>query len=79
VAGEQLGRMDIHCRGRADRDLARFASQYEVMNILRLMHVLVAQAFCRWALREIDPLDPDLPRLVLREHELADEARRLHS
>ncbi len=48
------------------------------MNILRLMHVLVAQAFYRWALREMNPLDPDLPRIVLREHELADEARRLH-
>jgi hypothetical protein len=79
VAREQLGRASIHSCIAAGRDLSRFASQYDGMNILRLMHVLVAQAFYRWALREMNPLDPDLPRIVLREHELADEARRLHS
>jgi hypothetical protein len=79
VAREQLGRASIHSCIAPGRDLSRFASQYDVMNILRLMHVLVAQAFYRWALREMNPLDPDLPRIVLREHELADEARRLHS
>lgn len=54
------------------------ASQYEGMNLFRLMHVVVARAFYGWALREIDPLHPDLPRLVLRQQELADQARRLH-
>jgi hypothetical protein len=46
------------------------------MKILRLLHLSVAQAFYGWALREIDPLHPDLPRLVMRRQELADQARR---
>jgi hypothetical protein len=47
------------------------------MNILKLIHVVIAQAFYRWALSEMDPLHPDLPKIVLRRQELADEARRL--
>ena len=49
------------------------------MNIFRLIHVVIAQAFYRWALREMNPLHPDLPQIVLRQQELADEARRLHA
>ena len=30
-----------------------------------------------WALREIDPMHPDLPKLVMRRQELADQARRM--
>lgn len=47
------------------------------MNILELIRIWTAQAFYRWAISEIDPMHPDLPRLVLRQRELADEARRL--
>lgn len=47
------------------------------MNIFRLIHVVIAQAFYRWALSEMNPLHPDLPQIVLRQQELADEARRL--
>ena len=47
------------------------------MNILNLIHVTAAQAFYRWALREIDPLHPDLPRILLRQQALADKERRL--
>lgn len=47
------------------------------MNIFRLIRVVLAQAFYRWALSEMNPLHPDLPRIVLRQQELADEARRL--
>ena len=47
------------------------------MKILNLIHVMVAQAFYKWALAEIDPLHPDAPRIVLRQHELADKARRI--
>jgi hypothetical protein len=32
------------------------------MKILNLVHVMVAQAFYRWAMREINPMHPDLPR-----------------
>ena len=47
------------------------------MKILNLIHVMVAQAFYRWAMREINPLHPDLPRIMLRQKELADKARRM--
>ncbi len=49
----------------------------QAMNILKLVHVVIAQAFYRWALSEMNPLHPDLPQMVLRQQELADEARRL--
>jgi hypothetical protein len=47
------------------------------MKILNLIHVVVAQAFYRWALREINPMHPDLPRIMMRQHELADKARQI--
>jgi hypothetical protein len=47
------------------------------MKILDLIHVTIAQAFYSWALREINPLHPDVPRIMLRQHELADKARRV--
>jgi hypothetical protein len=47
------------------------------MKILNLIHVMVAQAFYKWALREIDPLHPDVPRIMLRRQELEDKARRI--
>jgi hypothetical protein len=48
-----------------------------VMKILNLIHVLVAQAFYSWAMREINPLHPDLPRIMLRKKELDDKAQRI--
>ena len=53
------------------------AAQERAMSIFRLIHVMIAQAFYRWALRKMNPLHPDLPQIVLRQQELADEARRL--
>lgn len=47
------------------------------MKILNLIHVMVAQAFYSWAMREINPLHPDLPRIMLRKKELDDKARRI--
>jgi hypothetical protein len=47
------------------------------MKILNLIHVMVAQAFYSWALREINPLHPDVPRIMLRRMELADKASRV--
>lgn len=47
------------------------------MKILNLIHVMVAQAFYSWAMREINPLHPDLPRIMLRQKELADKADRI--
>jgi hypothetical protein len=47
------------------------------MKILDLIHVTFAQAFYSWALREINPLHPDVPRIMLRRRELAEKARRI--
>lgn len=49
------------------------------MKILNLIHVMVAQAFYNWALREINPLHPDVPRIMRRRMELADKASRVFS
>lgn len=47
------------------------------MKILHLIHVMLAQAFYSWAMREINPLHPDLPRILLRQKELDDKAQRM--
>jgi hypothetical protein len=49
------------------------------MKILNLIHVMVAQAFYNWAAREINPLHPDLPRIMARQMELSDKAHRVFS
>lgn len=47
------------------------------MKIINFIHVVFAQAFYRWAIREINPMHPDLPGIVLRERELAEKSRRM--
>jgi hypothetical protein len=47
------------------------------MKILSLIHVMCAKAFYGWALREIDPLHPDLPRILLRQNALTEKERSL--
>lgn len=47
------------------------------MKIFNLIHVAFAGAFYCWALREIDPLHPDLPRILLRKRELAEKRHRI--
>lgn len=47
------------------------------MHIIRLVYLTIVRAFYNWALREIDPLHPDVPRLVLRQYELNERTRRL--
>lgn len=47
------------------------------MKILHLIHVMAASAFYRWAMREIHPGHPDVPRILLRQVELDDKARRI--
>jgi hypothetical protein len=47
------------------------------MKILNFIHITVASAFYDWALREINPLHPDLPRIMARRRELADKARKV--
>lgn len=45
--------------------------------MLHLVHVWLASGFYRWAMSEIHPLHPDLPRIVLRQSELRDKMGRL--
>lgn len=45
------------------------------MKILHFIHLTLAQAFYAWALKEIDPMHPDLPKIVMKRQELADKHR----
>ena len=47
------------------------------MKIINLLHVVVAQAFYRWAMREISPTHPDVPRIVRRQQELREKYRQI--
>jgi hypothetical protein len=47
------------------------------MKILDFIHVTLAQAFYGWAMSEINPMHPDVPRIMLRQSELADKAQRM--
>ena len=53
------------------------ASILALMKILHLLHVMVAQAFYRWAMKEISPMHPDVPKIMLRQHQLAEKYRRV--
>jgi len=47
------------------------------MKIFNFIHVTFAQAFYSWAMREIHPLHPDVPRIMQRQRELQDKATRI--
>jgi hypothetical protein len=47
------------------------------MKIIQLLHVVVAQAFYRWAMKEINPMHPDVPKIMLRQQQLAEKYRRV--
>ena len=47
------------------------------MKILNLLHVVCAQAFYRWAMNEISPMHPDVPKIMLRQQQLAEKYRRI--
>ena len=47
------------------------------MKILSLLHVVLAQAFYRWAMREISPTHPDVPKILMRQHQLAEKQRQI--
>jgi hypothetical protein len=48
-----------------------------VMKILHLLHVVVAQAFYKWAMKEISPMHPDVPKIMLRQQQLNEKYRRI--
>lgn len=43
------------------------------MKVLNYLHLVLAQAFYRWAMKEIDPMHPDVARIVMRQKELEDK------
>lgn len=47
------------------------------MKVLHLLHVVIAQWFYRWAMREINPTHPDVPLIIQRQRQLADKYRRI--
>jgi hypothetical protein len=47
------------------------------MKILHLLHVVCAQAFYKWAMTEISPMHPDVPKIMLRQQQLAEKYRRV--
>lgn len=47
------------------------------MKILSLLHIIVAQWFYRWAMSEINPMHPDVPKIILRQQQLAEKYRRM--
>jgi hypothetical protein len=47
------------------------------MKVISLLHVVVAQAFYRWAMREINPMHPDVPKIMLRQQELEEKHRQI--
>jgi hypothetical protein len=47
------------------------------VNLLHAIHAWIATGFYTWAMREIDPLHPDLPRVLLRQREVKDKLRTL--
>jgi hypothetical protein len=47
------------------------------MKILHYIHAATASAFYAWAMREINPAHPDVPRIMQRQVELADKLKRI--
>ena len=47
------------------------------MKILTFIHVMVARGFYSWAMKEINPMHPDVPRIMQRQRELEDKAQRI--
>jgi len=47
------------------------------MKIIHLLHVVVAEAFYRWAMAEISPMHPDVPKIMMRQQQLAEKHRNI--
>jgi hypothetical protein len=47
--------------------------------ILHIAHTRIAQFFYTWAMNEIDPLHPDVPRIVQRQAQLRDKLAKLYA
>ena len=67
----------VRRRGRLLRGLRGAVPIIRDMKILNFIHVTVARAFYSWAMKEINPMHPDVPRIMQRQRELEDKASRI--
>jgi len=63
--------------GRSLQAESRLTAPSVGMKIINLLHVVLAQAFYRWAMKEINPMHPDVPRIMLRQQQLAEKYRKI--
>ena len=66
-----------HRRGANLQGPAAGAATIGAMKILHLLHVVCAQAFYRWAMNEISPMHPDVPKIMVRQQQLEEKYRRI--
>jgi hypothetical protein len=76
VRHREVGIVRVGREKRLQAQNARCA-EFNPMKIFNFLHVTLAQAFYRWAMHEINPMHPDVPRILRRQRELADKANRL--
>jgi hypothetical protein len=77
LAGGKPSPKDRFAPVRHSHRLLQRGEEGAAVKILRFIHLTFAQAYYSRALKEINPLHPDVPSIVLRRRQLAEEARRL--
>jgi hypothetical protein len=77
ASDKQRGKSDAGRRGRFLHRPDGTVRIIRDMKILNFIHVSVARAFYSWAMKEINPMHPDVPRIMQRQRELEDKAQRI--
>lgn len=49
------------------------------MKVLHLLLLALEDLYLRWGMYEIDPLHPDLPKILIRRLEIAEKTRRIYA
>jgi len=52
---------------------------WSIMKILKFVYISLAQSYNNWAMREINPLHKDVPKIIRRQIELREAAENLFS
>ncbi len=71
------GRMTTKVRRGGARAVPCRATHDGRMRILSIVHVTLACAFYRWAMGQIPPLHPDLPRILIKWQEMEEREQQL--
>jgi hypothetical protein len=66
-----------HGRVRSLQAESRLTAPSGGRKISHRLHVVLAQAFYRWAMREINPMHPDVPKIMLRQQQLAEKYQKI--